>query len=109
MDRRTFSLEIHREAGGYWTEVPDLPGCFASGRTLDELVAAVHEGIAMYITDTDDDEQPVDQILTRVISLELSVEPDLRPVGAEQLTTQGPRRRDSHPDDRRNLPPREAG
>jgi predicted RNase H-like HicB family nuclease len=37
---------IHLEDGSYWA-VPELPGCFASGDTLDELLASLREGIQM--------------------------------------------------------------
>lgn len=41
---------VHREDGGYWAEVPALPGCYAMGATMDELranlVDAVHAHIA---------------------------------------------------------------
>jgi predicted RNase H-like HicB family nuclease len=29
--------------------VPELPGCFASGDTLDELFESLHEGVALYL------------------------------------------------------------
>jgi Uncharacterized conserved protein len=29
---------VHKaEEGGYWAEVPSLPGCFTQGETLEEL------------------------------------------------------------------------
>ncbi|MPZ21332.1 MAG: type II toxin-antitoxin system HicB family antitoxin [Luteitalea sp.] len=37
------------EAGGYWAEVVDLPGCFAAGDTLDELEQDVRGAIETYI------------------------------------------------------------
>jgi predicted RNase H-like HicB family nuclease len=34
-----FVIVIHRaEEGGWWAEVPALPGCFAQGETLDDSV-----------------------------------------------------------------------
>lgn len=33
------------EEGGYWCEVPSLPGCFAQGETLDELIEEAREAI----------------------------------------------------------------
>lgn len=43
-----FSDVVHEEDGAYWADVDDLPGCFASGETLDELVEALGEAIALY-------------------------------------------------------------
>ena len=37
---------VHKEpAGGYWAEVPALPGCVSQGETLAELKANIHEAI----------------------------------------------------------------
>jgi predicted RNase H-like HicB family nuclease len=38
---------IHAEDGAYWAEVKELPGCFAAGDTLDELLEALREGISL--------------------------------------------------------------
>jgi len=42
---------VTRESGAFWSEVDDLPGCFASGRTLSELRDALAEAIGMYLWD----------------------------------------------------------
>lgn len=37
---------IHNaEEGGFWAEVPALPGCVTQGETLEELEANLHEAI----------------------------------------------------------------
>jgi predicted RNase H-like HicB family nuclease len=42
-----FAVVIHAEAtGGYWGEVPALPGCYSQGATVDELLANIREAIA---------------------------------------------------------------
>ncbi len=34
-----FTIVVHEaEEGGYWVEVPSLPGCFAQGETVDEAL-----------------------------------------------------------------------
>ncbi len=33
------------EEGGYWAEVPAVPGCVTQGETLEELVANLQEAI----------------------------------------------------------------
>jgi predicted RNase H-like HicB family nuclease len=41
---------IHEaEEGGYWAEVPDLPGCFTQGQTLEELSANIREAVGGWI------------------------------------------------------------
>jgi len=42
-----FAVVVHAEpAGGYWGEVPALPGCYSQGETVDELLANLREAIA---------------------------------------------------------------
>ena len=33
------------EEGGFWAEVPALPGCVTQGETLDELLKNVYEAV----------------------------------------------------------------
>ena len=40
---------VHVEpAGGYWAEVPDFPGCFTQGESLDELFDNLKEAVAAH-------------------------------------------------------------
>jgi predicted RNase H-like HicB family nuclease len=42
-----YAVVIHEDAeGGFWAEVPALPGCYSQGETIDELKANVREAIA---------------------------------------------------------------
>jgi predicted RNase H-like HicB family nuclease len=42
----TLKAIIHdAEEGGFWAEVPALPGCFTQGETLAELEANLREAI----------------------------------------------------------------
>lgn len=41
-----FAIVIHQEPeGGFWAEVPALPGCYSQGETIDELKANIREAI----------------------------------------------------------------
>lgn len=33
------------EEGGYWAEVPAIPGCATQGESMDELMENIHEAI----------------------------------------------------------------
>jgi len=33
------------EEGGYWAEVPAIPGCATQGETMEELIRNVHEAV----------------------------------------------------------------
>ena len=42
----TFAVVIHEEpTGGFWGEVPALPGCYSQGETVDELLGNLREAI----------------------------------------------------------------
>ncbi|HVQ57637.1 MAG TPA: type II toxin-antitoxin system HicB family antitoxin [Solirubrobacterales bacterium] len=45
------TARIHVEEGSYWADVAELPGCFACGDTLDELVDSLQEGVSIYLAD----------------------------------------------------------
>jgi predicted RNase H-like HicB family nuclease len=49
--RVELTARVHAEEGTYWADVPDLPGCFASGDTLDELFESLSEGMTLYLAD----------------------------------------------------------
>ena len=37
---------IHKaEEGGYWAEIPAIPGCVTQGETLEELRQNIHEAV----------------------------------------------------------------
>lgn len=49
---RSFTLKITDEGDGFlWAHVEELPGCFASGQSMDELLAAAAEAIGFYLSD----------------------------------------------------------
>jgi predicted RNase H-like HicB family nuclease len=57
---------VHKaEEGGYWAEVPAIPGCATQGETMEELMANVHEAIeACLLVEVDQPEHTnTDQIL----------------------------------------------
>ncbi len=43
----SFAVVIHEDPeGGFWAEVPALPGCYSQGETIDELKQNIREAIA---------------------------------------------------------------
>ena len=41
-----YAVVIHEDAeGGFWAEVPALPGCYSQGETINELMENVREAI----------------------------------------------------------------
>lgn len=40
------TVVVHQaEEGGFWAEVPAIPGCASQGETYDELLRNIHEAI----------------------------------------------------------------
>ena len=39
-------IVVHEaEEGGYWAEVPSIPGCATQGETFEELLANIYEAV----------------------------------------------------------------
>jgi predicted RNase H-like HicB family nuclease len=48
----TLTVRVHREPGeDLWAEVDELPGCFASGRDMNELAEALTEAVSLYLSE----------------------------------------------------------
>lgn len=61
----TVRAVVHSEPdGGYWAEVPELPGCFTQGDSLDELFDHLKEAVAVH--------QDVEESLVHISSLEMA-------------------------------------
>jgi len=46
----TISTLVHQaEEGGFWAEVPSLPGCRTQGDTMDELKSNLREALELYL------------------------------------------------------------
>jgi predicted RNase H-like HicB family nuclease len=49
-DSSSLRAVVHAEIdGGYWAEVPDLPGCFTQGDTLNAVYRNLAEAIACHL------------------------------------------------------------
>ena len=45
-DAMKIKVIVHdAEEGGFWAEVPAIPGCATQGETLEELILNLHEAI----------------------------------------------------------------
>lgn len=68
-----YTVVVHEEDGSVWAEVPALPGCFASGQTLDELREAVEEAIALCRSDASGEDESIPSGQMRVGEIRVSV------------------------------------
>jgi predicted RNase H-like HicB family nuclease len=47
----SYAVVIHEEPeGGFWAEVPALPGCYSQGESIEELMDNVREAIGGVLT-----------------------------------------------------------
>lgn len=53
MEPTELTAKIHEEDGTFWAEVAELPGCFASGDSIEELAAALQEAVSLYVSSPD--------------------------------------------------------
>ena len=54
-DNVILKVLIHSaEEGGYWAEVPALPGCVSQGETMDELRTNIREAIEGWLLAEED-------------------------------------------------------
>ena len=45
-----YTILVHEaEDGGFWSEVPALPGCYSQGETIDETLRNTKEAIESYL------------------------------------------------------------
>ena len=45
-----YTILIHQaEEGGFWSEVPALPGCYSQGETIDEALRSTKEAIEAHL------------------------------------------------------------
>ena len=62
-----FNTIVHCEDGEFWAEVPALPGCYAMGKTRDELRDNIREAISGHLAalneaDSDDEDAEIMQV-----------------------------------------------
>jgi predicted RNase H-like HicB family nuclease len=61
-----YTILIHQaEEGGFWSEVPSLPGCFSQGDTIDETLQNTKEAIEAHLVALKEDQivAPVEESL----------------------------------------------
>ena len=60
----TLKVRIHKaEEGGYWAEVPSLPGCVSQGETMEELRGNIREAIEGWLSVEEPQQAEADQVI----------------------------------------------
>ena len=67
-----YAIVIENAAGNYSAYVPDLPGCVATGSTVEETERAIREAIQFHLDGMRDDGMPIPQPTSRVDYVEVA-------------------------------------
>ena len=65
-DSMKLKIIIHKaEEGGFWAEVPAIPGCVSQGETMEELLENIHEAAqgCLMVDVQDIPVTPADQVM----------------------------------------------
>jgi predicted RNase H-like HicB family nuclease len=74
MEQLALHVDVHHEEGSYWAEVRELPGCFAAGDTVAELIESVEEAVALYLAPPEAGETP--PVAIELAGFDLALESD---------------------------------
>lgn len=67
-----YAVVIEKAEGNYSAYVPDLPGCVATGATMQGIESEIREAIAFHIEGMREDGLPIPEPVSRVEYIELA-------------------------------------
>ena len=67
-----YAIVIENAGGNFSAYVPDLPGCVATGSTVEETERAIREAIQFHLDGIRDDGMPIPQPTSRVDYVEVA-------------------------------------
>jgi predicted RNase H-like HicB family nuclease len=70
---KKYAVVIEKGPANYSAYVPDLPGCIATGKTLEEIEINMREAIEFHIEGMIEDGDPIPEPSSRAIEVEVSV------------------------------------
>jgi predicted RNase H-like HicB family nuclease len=69
MKRMQYLVRINRDTRSDWgASVPDLPGCVATGKTLDSTLRRIEQAIALHVQGLREDGMPVPRPSHRTVT-----------------------------------------
>ena len=69
--RRRYAIVIERAETNYSAYAPDVPGCVATGDTVEEVTELMREALALHFEATADAGEPVPESTTRVAMVDV--------------------------------------
>jgi len=67
-----YAIVIEKAEGNYSAYVPDLPGCIATGATVQEVESQIREAIEFHLEGLRDDGLPIPAPASRVEYVEIA-------------------------------------
>lgn len=67
-----YAVVIEAGPPNYSAYVPDLPGCIATGKTVEEVTRRMRKAIAMHLAGMREDGEPIPEPRTRVALVTVS-------------------------------------
>ena len=67
-----YAIVIEKAEGNYAAYVPDLPGCIATGATVEEAESQIREAIAFHLDGMREDGTPIPLPASRVDYVEIA-------------------------------------
>lgn len=71
-DSMRYAVVIERSETGFSAFVLDVPGCVATGSTVEEAKAAFREALEFHLDDMRQDDMPIPQPTSRVDYVEIA-------------------------------------
>ena len=68
---RRYAVVIEKAPGNYSAYVPDLPGCVATGNTIEEIEREIREAIEFHIKGLRDAGEPIPEPTSRAEYVEV--------------------------------------
>ena len=67
-----YAVVIEKAGGNYSAYVPDLPGCVATGATIEEVEGEIREAISFHLEGMREDGTPIPAPTSKVEYIELA-------------------------------------
>ena len=68
---RRYAVVIEKAPGNYSAYVPDLPGCVATGATVEEVEREIREAIELHLEGLRDAGEPIPEPTSRMAYVEV--------------------------------------
>jgi len=68
-----YTIIIEKAKGNYSAYCPDLPGCIATGSTIEETIMMMRVALALHIEELKEEELTIPEPFTKAVSIEVAV------------------------------------